>query len=225
MSQCCVYGCTKIAVHKNMCNAHYRRNLKYGDPTLGGHYKLYKNDSICRVEDCKHQAKSLGLCVKHYTRLIRHNDIEYSGNKKRQSIVHSKEYKSLDAAKQRCFNQNCKNYKLYGARGITVDSSWLGPSGFDNFYKELGDCPKGYTLDRIDVNGNYEPGNCRWADPRTQACNKRTNLKTPGVYSRKTTVGKWTAHITFHGKRISKTFDKLEDAIRQRKEWEEKYKY
>ena len=48
---------------------------------------------------------------------------------------------------------------------------------FEPFYESMGECPPDHSLDRIDVNGNYEPGNCRWADKYTQASNKRTNIK------------------------------------------------
>ncbi len=71
--------------------------------------------------------------------------------------------------KQRCFNPNCKAYKNYGGRGISVCSEWLGQDGFDNFQKwafengYLSGKESGrFTLDRENVNGNYEPGNCRW---------------------------------------------------------------
>ena len=61
----------------------------------------------------------------------------------------------------------------YGLRGISVCARWSGPQGFPNFLADMGERPPGASLDRIDNNGNYEPGNVRWADRKTQTANKR----------------------------------------------------
>lgn len=80
---------------------------------------------------------------------------------------------------QRCCNENDPNYKYYGGRGITVCDRWLDPeSGYENFLSDMGSRPEGFTLDRIDCDGHYEPSNCRWADDVTQMRNRRsTKLK------------------------------------------------
>lgn len=72
--------------------------------------------------------------------------------------------------KKRCLNKNHKYYKHYGARGIQVCARW---QKFDNFLEDMGERPSGLTLDRINVNGNYEPGNCRWASRVEQQRNKQ----------------------------------------------------
>lgn len=74
--------------------------------------------------------------------------------------------------KTRCDNKNNDNYKYYGGRGITYCERW---ESFGNFYKDMGERPYGMTLDRINVNGNYEPGNVKWSSPKEQANNRRRN--------------------------------------------------
>lgn len=82
----------------------------------------------------------------------------------------------------RCFNKKNKHFQDYGGRGITVCERWL--KSFDNFLADMGSCPKGLTLERRDVNGNYEPSNCFWASGLEQASNKRR-----------------TAYVTYNGVR------------------------
>ena len=84
---------------------------------------------------------------------------------------------------QRCENPNSKAFKDYGGRGIKVCQEWHEIENFckwayNNCYDEnaeRGEC----TIDRIDVNGNYEPSNCRWVDMKTQSNNKRNTKKKP----------------------------------------------
>jgi hypothetical protein len=75
---------------------------------------------------------------------------------------------------QRCYNKNHPHYDKYGGRGIGIDDEWLGFHGYDNFKKDMGPRPSiKHSIDRIDVNGNYGPNNCRWALPDVQGKNKR----------------------------------------------------
>lgn len=101
------------------------------------------------------------------------------GNKGR--TVHgkckTKEHRHWLHIKERCTNPNCKGYKNYGGRGIAVAEEWA--NDFQSFYSHISSLPhfgeQGYSLDRIDNNGNYEPGNVRWATKAEQSNNKRTN--------------------------------------------------
>jgi hypothetical protein len=89
---------------------------------------------------------------------------------KTHGMSKSKTYKSWVSMIQRCENQKNHNYHRYGGRGVTVCDRWR--ASFDDFMADMGERPDGMTLDRVDNDGSYEPGNCRWATPAEQSSNR-----------------------------------------------------
>lgn len=96
-----------------------------------------------------------------------------------RKLVHgmskSSEFRCWSAMKNRCLNSRVPAFHNYGGRGILVCERWLGDAGFSNFLADMGPRPAGFDLDRIDNNGNYEPGNCRWTTRKVNGRNRRTN--------------------------------------------------
>jgi hypothetical protein len=118
-------------------------------------------------------------------RTVRENNLRYGSSKScgccvarerntRHGQSYSRVYSIWIALRQRCSNPESTNYANYGGRGITVCERWLA---FENFYADMGDPPPGLSIDRIDNDGNYEPGNCQWATASEQLRNRRPSKR------------------------------------------------
>ena len=97
-----------------------------------------------------------------------------SATKRTHGMTGTPEYNAYSAMLGRCLNENNHKFEHYGGRGIKSCGRWK--ESFANFYEDMGARPAEHTLDRIDVNGDYEPANCRWATATQQAQNKTTNI-------------------------------------------------
>jgi hypothetical protein len=95
----------------------------------------------------------------------------------KHGMYKSSEYQAWRDLVQRCTNPDCCNYRHYGARGISVCDRWLGKNGFPAFMEDMGRKPSPlHSIDRINNDGNYEPGNCRWATKKMQRMNQRDSV-------------------------------------------------
>lgn len=90
-------------------------------------------------------------------------------------MTKTRTFKSWETMKQRCCNHNSPDYHNYGGRGVRVCKRWL--DSFDNFLSDMGERPKGKSLDRIKNNLGYFPENCKWSDTSEQQRNKRNTRK------------------------------------------------
>ena len=83
----------------------------------------------------------------------------------------SREYRAWSDIRKRCTKPRTIGWHNYGGRGIQMCEAWY--KSFEVFYADMGRCPKGFEIDRVNVDGHYEPGNCRWISRRANRSNQR----------------------------------------------------
>jgi hypothetical protein len=108
---------------------------------------------------------------------IRHENAQSVGRRGGPNYRHgqsnSRTWRIWSSMIQRCSDPNHKSFPAYGGRGILVCERW---KTFENFFEDMGEIPDGLTIDRIEVDNGYQPGNCRWATWEEQANNKRRSV-------------------------------------------------
>jgi len=151
-------------------------DFKVLESGCGNSYSLAERDWIFRLRSSgidltNERPGGEGFITHHSPDMSR----ELIQRKRYASKKPSREHNIWSGAKARCHNPKNPGYRLYGARGIAMCERWR--NSFKTFLADVGICPPGLSLDRFpDKNGNYEPGNVRWANAIEQANNKRSNV-------------------------------------------------
>jgi hypothetical protein len=182
--------------------------------------------SSCSIEQCRRSSIARGWCGTHYARWRRNGGDPTNIHRQFHWQTHHPLYRTYAGMMARCYNQRHIAYFRYGGRGIGVFEPWRKDIRAFIEYMEDSIGPKPsrkHTLDRIDNDGDYEPGNIQWSDYSQQATNRRpmsyNSLNTSGClgvsYDR--TNGKWTAKFTRGGQLVwlgrHDTFDKAKAAV------------
>jgi len=147
--------------------------------------------SVTRLWPRRHNRKRMWVCKCDCGEevVVRHDYLLHTNNPKTHCgcvnrglpTLYSQEYHIHNSMLRRCYVENHVGYPAYGGRGIRVCDAWKDKEkGFEVFFKDMGPRPsKKHSLDRIDSNGNYVPGNVRWATLKDQARNKRNSVYLP----------------------------------------------
>lgn len=208
---------------------------KYGRLTVLEEFRKHNEIYYRCLCDCGREKESRARNVrKGYTKSCGCLRIDTAiENGYAHGMSHTRFYKIWKELRCRCQNENTPYYKNYGGRGIKVCDRWQTFACFrEDMYgsylehaEENGE--QNTSIDRIDVDGDYEPTNCRWATPSVQSFNQRKRINNTsgatGVNINKPN-GKWVAHIRVEGKKISLgTFSDFDDAVAARHAAEIKY--
>lgn len=160
-----------------------------------------KRKWLCKCE-CGNTSVVFGgnLTRGHTTSCGCHRDANYktmnlthgaTANKMGDKSAYPSSYKIWCNMRQRCYNHDSKVYHYYGGRGITVCDRW---HEYENFVADMGERPKGLSLDRIDNDGPYSPENCRWTDMKTQQGNK-SNAHLITYQGETKSIAEWVEHL------------------------------
>ena len=170
----------------------------------------------CCIKGCDGDVQGHNLCRPHY-QAWRQNGHPLHFFGRRSPILKgksaSKEYKTWHSAKRRCTKVAAPSYPNYGGRGIRMCARWM--ESFDNFLEDMGAAPtRDHSLDRVDVNGNYEPSNCRWATASQQSRNTRSVRLSADIVA--TAKGRWESGEAPHriARDMGVPYSALQQAIR-----------
>lgn len=173
--KCRIENCKELTVGQKLCNAHYRRLRKWGDPRPDVPLKM-SGKKGCKVKSCIRPYEGKGFCRLHRRRFKKHGDaLGKVPVVKRDGRSNTITYNSWRAMKDRCTNPNSFKFKDYGGRGIKLCRRWYA---FENFLEDMGERKSAkLSIDRINNEKGYNKNNCRWATTIQQANNKRKNLR------------------------------------------------
>lgn len=170
---------------------------------VGDHYKLGVVCD-CKVEKLVSKYSLLNGLTKSCGCMHREATAKLGEANLKHGKTESPAYSAWSSMRQRCKNKNDKDYKRYGGRGIEVCVEW---EEFENFYIDMGDPPKGMSLDRADNSKNYSKDNCRWATPKQQANNRRSSRKLEyrgATYSWETLAKEFGINVSAMMKRVAR---------------------
>lgn len=181
----------------------------------GGHQRTMW---LCKCDCGKELAVSTNSILKGETKSCGclHREVSALSNSTHK-MLGTRTYRSWNAMMNRCRNKNSHAYQYYGGRGISVCDKW---HLFENFLADMGERPKETSIDRFpDKNGNYEPGNCRWATMHEQNRNKRNSVFIE-FGGRNQCVADWAREIGISAATLMYRLDKwlLEAALTKRKQ-------
>lgn len=163
---------------------------------IGEPKKTGKRNCIVRCGCGRLQINDYYMVKKGRTKMCKACSAKLTKNRTTHGLHNTRLYGIWSKMKSRCYNAHNKDYKDYGGRGIKICKEWQ--KDFINFYNWAmnNNYKKDLSIDRIDVNGDYCPKNCRWADAYTQASNKRNRNKfgCVGVYKKQ---GKYAMEMRF----------------------------
>lgn len=158
--ECKVNGCTSEVLAKGLCKKCYHK----------ARYEVKKEHILTQNKAYnKANKKKIKTYKKEYYLSNKETVDDYKKNYRKLKPL----YTTWENMKQRCYNPNSVNYKYYGGRGVKVCDRWF--NSYESFALDMGERPDGCSIDRIDVNGNYEPDNCKWSTLKEQNNNRRNN--------------------------------------------------